>query len=88
MNADNMNMCFDQKGDIFILKGISLKLEDKFIYLGSSISSSENDINMQLVKAWTAINRLSILWKSDLSDKTKGISSKPRLCQFCYMDAP
>ena len=26
---------------------------------------------MCLVKAWTAINRLSIIWKSDLSDKIK-----------------
>ena len=29
------------------------------------------DINMCLVKAWTAINRLSIIWKSDLSNKIK-----------------
>ena len=26
---------------------------------------------MRLTKAWTAINRLSFMWKSDLSDKTK-----------------
>ena len=39
-------MCFNQKGDIFILKGGSLKLVDKFIYFGSSVSSTENDINM------------------------------------------
>ena len=26
---------------------------------------------MRLAKAWTAINRLSIIWKSDLSDKIK-----------------
>ena len=28
-------------------------------------------INTQLVKAWTAIDRLSIIWKSDLINKTK-----------------
>ena len=28
-------------------------------------------INTQLAKAWTAINRFSVLWKSDLSDKIK-----------------
>ena len=46
-------------------------LWNKFNYLGSSISSTENDINRQLVNAWTAIDRLSVIWKSDLSDKIK-----------------
>ena len=27
---------------------------------------------MRLAKAWTAINRLSVIWKSDLTDKMKG----------------
>ena len=42
-----------------------------FTYLGSSIASTEKDIDMRLTKAWTAINRLSIIWKSDLTDKMK-----------------
>ena len=41
------------------------------MYLGSSISSNENDISMRLAKAWTAINRLSIIWKSNVSDEIK-----------------
>ena len=49
----------------------SLKLVDKFTYLGSSVSSSENDINTHLAKAWTAIDRLSVILTSDLSDKIK-----------------
>ena len=28
-------------------------------------------IDTRLTKAWTAINRLSIIWKSDLTDKMK-----------------
>ena len=64
-------MCFNQRGDIFTLKGGLLKLVDKFTYLGSSISSTENDINMQLAKAWTAINRLLVIWMLDLTDKIK-----------------
>ena len=44
---------------------------DKFTYLGSSISSTEKDIDTRLTKAWTAIDRLSIIWKSDLTDKAK-----------------
>ena len=64
-------ICFNQRGDISTLNGSSLKPEDKFIYLGRSISSIERDINTWLAKAWTAINRLSVIWKSDLTDKMK-----------------
>ena len=56
----NANKYFNQKVDISILIGGSLKLVDKFIYLGSSISSTENDCK-QLVKAWTTIDRLLII---------------------------
>ena len=44
-------MCFNQTGDISTLGGSSLKLVDKFTYQGSSVSSTEKDFNMQLVKA-------------------------------------
>ena len=64
-------MCFTQTGDISTLNGSSLKLVGKFIYIGSSVSSTETDINMRLAKAWTAVNRLSVIWKSDLTDKRK-----------------
>ena len=64
-------MCYNQTGDIYTLDGTSLKLVDKFTYLGSSVSSAEKDIDTRLTKAWTAINRLSIIWKSDLTDKMK-----------------
>ena len=53
------------------LDGTSLKLVDKFTYQGSSVSSTEKDIDTRLTKAWTAIDRLSIIWKSDLTDKMK-----------------
>ena len=64
-------MCYNQTGDISTLKGTPLKLVDKFTYLGSSVKSTEKDIETRLTKAWTAINRLSIIWKSDLTDKMK-----------------
>ena len=54
-------MCFNQAGDISILNGSSLKLVDKFTYLGSSVSSTETDIDTQLAKVWTAIDRLSVI---------------------------
>ena len=64
-------MCYNQTGDITTLDGTPLKLVDKFTYLGSSVSSTERDIDSRLTKAWTAIDRLSIIWKSDLTDKMK-----------------
>ena len=64
-------MCFNQTGDIYTLGGSSLKLVDKFTYLGNSVSSTEADIDTRLTKAWTAINKLSVIWKSDLTDKMK-----------------
>ena len=64
-------MCYNQTGDISTLEGTPLKLVDRFTYLGSSVESTEKDIETRLTKAWTAINRLSIIWKSDLTDKMK-----------------
>ena len=80
-------MCFNQRGDISTLKGSSLKLVDKFTYLGSSVSSTETDINTRVAKAWTAINRLSVIWKSDLTDKMKRSFFKQQSCRYCCMDA-
>ena len=64
-------MSYNQTGDISELDGTPLKLVDKFTYLGSSVSSSEKDIDTRLTKVWAAIDRLSIILKSDLTDKMK-----------------
>ena len=57
VNADKTEyMC-----DISILNGSSLKLLDRFTYLGSSVSSTESDINTRLSKAWAAPDRLSVI---------------------------
>ena len=63
--------CYNQTGDISTLDGTSLKLVDKFTYIGSSVPSTEKDIDTWLTKAWTAIHRLLIIWKPDLTDKMK-----------------
>ena len=64
-------MCYNQTDDISTQDRTSLKLVDKITYQGSNVSSNEKDIDTQLTKAWTANDRLSILWKSDLNDKMK-----------------
>ena len=63
VNADKTEyMCFNQRGDIStIRRGGALKLMDKFTYLGSSVSSTETDINTRLSKAWTVNDRLSVI---------------------------
>ena len=66
-------MCFNQTGNISTLDGSSLKLVDKFI-------------NIQLTKAWIAIDKLMIIWKSDQTNKMKH-SFKQWSYQYCYMDA-
>ena len=44
---------------------------DQFTYFSSNISSTESYVNIHLLKVCDAINRLSIEWKSDLSNKLK-----------------
>ena len=61
-NADKTEfMYFNQRDDIFTIKSGPLKLVDKFTYLGTSVSSTEPDINKRLAKAWTAIDRLPVI---------------------------
>ena len=62
---------FNQRGDISPLKGSPLELVHKFSYLGIRVSSTENDINMHLAKAWKDIDGLAVIWKSNLIDKVK-----------------
>ena len=63
-----LNIC---AGDISKQEGTSLKLVDKFTYLGSSVSSIEKYIDTRLTKVWTSIDKLSIIWKSDMTDRMK-----------------
>ena len=52
VNAHNRAfICFNQRGDISILNGGSLKLGDNFTGLGINVSSTENEINAWLAKA-------------------------------------
>ena len=46
------------RSEISILYGYALKLLDKYTFLGSSVSSTENDIHSRQAKAWSAIDRL------------------------------
>ena len=67
----NKKMYFEQKENISTQSSKPLKLEDEFPSLGSNISATETNVSIPLAKAWYAIDRISILWKSDLSDRIK-----------------
>ena len=61
VNTDKTEyMCFNQRGDISTINGS----------LGNSVPSTKKD-NTRLAKAWIAIDSLSVIWKSDLTDKIK-----------------
>ena len=81
-------MCFKQERAISTISGKPLKLVEQFIYISSNILSTERDVNICPVKAWTAIDGKSIILKSDLSEKIKRISSELWLNQNYCMDAP
>ena len=44
---------------------------DDFQYLGSHIASTEKDVHVRLTKAWAALNKMNIIWKSNLSHNLK-----------------
>ena len=71
VNTDKtMFLYFKQDGAIS-LNGKNLKLDDQFPYHVSNISSTENDVYIQIGKAWNVIDRLLTIWISDFSDKIK-----------------
>ena len=78
---------FNQTGDICTLNSSSQKLVDKFTYPGSSVSSTETDIDTWLAKAWTAIDRLWSYGSQTSPIKWSAVSSMQRSCRYCYMDA-
>ena len=52
-------MCFKQHGVTSALGVEIQKIVDQFTYLGSNISSTENDASIRIANAWIAICRFS-----------------------------
>ena len=80
-------MCYNQTGEISTLDGIPLKLVDKFTNLGSSVSSTEKDIDTRLTKAWTAMIGYRSYGNQTWPIKWKVVSSRQRSYRYCCMDA-
>ena len=62
---------YNQNGTINTINAERIKLVDDFTYLGSSIASTEKDIDIRIAKAWSSLNKLTCIWKSNLSDELK-----------------
>ena len=61
-------ICLKQDSTIFVLNEMPLKLVDQYTYFSCNIST-KSDVSLCIWKAW--IDRLSIIWKSNLSDKIR-----------------
>ena len=46
---------------------------------------SETDVDTRLTKAWTVNNRLSVIWKSDLTNETQFLPSSVRVDTAIWM---
>ena len=64
-------MCFNLNVAFSLLNGKPLKLVNYLIYLGINVTSTEINDSICIGKVYTAIYKLSIIWKSDLFDKNK-----------------
>ena len=64
-------MTLNTDGTIKTINQTPLKKVQEFNYLGSNIASSEKDADVRIAKGWAALDKLKIIWKSNLSDNTK-----------------
>ena len=65
------HMCYNQVGAIETLNETLLKKADDFVYLGSNIASTEKDVLIRILKAWSALDRLRTIWKYTLPEQIK-----------------
>ena len=65
-------MIFNQPNmDILSQSGEKIKIVNDFKYLGSYVDDPEKDIKCRKAQAWSACNKLSKIWKSNLSRNLK-----------------
>ena len=57
--------------DLIILHGRKLNQVNDFLYLWSRIESTENDLNVRIAIAWTALNKREAAWDYDLNKSIK-----------------
>ena len=60
-----------REGEICTADRTKLKQVQNFQYLGSWVDQSKQDLNIRKANAWTALNKLTAIWKSNLGRKLK-----------------
>ncbi|XP_071944095.1 uncharacterized protein [Antedon mediterranea] len=66
------SMSVNCQGQIKTSSGYALKQVDQlFTYLGSNIASTTKDVDIRISKAWSALKRLTVVWKSNISNNMK-----------------
>ena len=61
----------DVEGDLLTLQGNAFERVDDFEYLGSWINNTERDMKIRIAKAWSALNKMDVVWKSTLNRDLK-----------------
>ena len=74
MNAKKTKvMAYNHSDNVRIMTtdGTQLEVVEDFKYLGSWIDNSEKDLKARKAEAWRACNKLTKIWKSDLTREIK-----------------
>ena len=64
-------MCYNQNCQMETLNKTPLKKVGDFVYLNSNIASTEKDVLIRILKAWSALDQLWTIWKSTFPEQTK-----------------
>ena len=62
---------FGEVGDVKTPGNANIKKVLNFLYLGAWIGSSSSDIKVQKAKAWSALNKMDVIWKSSMNRNLK-----------------
>ena len=69
--TEYININQKNKGQIKSNSVNPIKQINDFKYMGSYIDLTEQDMNIKIAKAWSALNSMNVIWKSSLSRKQK-----------------
>ena len=64
-------MAFGEDGDLKTIENANIKKVLNFLYLGAWIGSSSSDIKVRKAKAWSALNKMHVIWKSSMNRNLK-----------------
>ena len=66
--------------------GNMIKRVEDLNYLGRYIKLTDRNVNIRIVKVWTALNNMQSIWKSKLREGPKRTFSEQQLNPYLFMD--